>query len=365
MPHLSDFNYPFPEELIAHSPAEPRDSSRLLVVDRQAGDLAHRHFFDLPSLLSPNTVIVRNNTKVLPARIFGERMSGSPLEILLIKRVGLGEKGHEIWECLTKPGLKLGQQVLFPHSPLTATCTRVTDYTRQLTFSASKEIFFDELNRIGQTPVPPYITWNQEDSEKLREGYQTTFAKVLGSAAAPTAGLHFTPEVDEALTAKGVQIEEITLHVGLGTFLSVKSENVAEHHMHAEWYELSSGVAERLNEAKKTRKKIVTVGTTTTRVLETCSQPIGSHKHFELNPQTGETEIFIYPPYQFKFVDAMITNFHLPKTTLLMMISAFVSTPNTAEAFSNFQSSVVGKAYAEAIQEKYRFYSFGDAMLIR
>lgn len=366
---LSAFTYQLPPELIAQKPAVPRDSSRLLVVKRMSGELSDHHFRDLPDLLTANDVLVRNNTKVLPARIVGHKTTGGQVELLLTKRLAVdGVAQKETWECLTKPGLKEGQVVTFESTvpqPLTATCTAITDMTRQITFNLAGDALLSELYRIGQTPLPPYIEWHAEDETELRELYQTTYAKHVGSAAAPTAGLHFTPELDAKLRTKGVQIEEVTLHVGLGTFLPVKDDNLTDHHMHSEWFELTLEVATRLNEAKRAGKRIIAVGTTTCRVLETaardnqsCGLPLG------VLPQQAETDIFIYPPFQFRFVDALITNFHLPKSSLLMLISALVSIPNTYHAFTTFADSTVGQAYKKAIATGYRFYSFGDAVLI-
>lgn len=356
---LSDFSYSLPPALIAQKPIEPRDHSRLLVLDRETGAISHHHFYDLPTLLGPNDVIVRNNTKVIPARIIGHKKTGGAVELLLTKAISSNSKG-EIWECLTKPGLKVGQTLLFSESDLTATCIEVTNYTRIIQFNQKHLELMISLDHIGQTPLPPYIEWQASDEQSLRQRYQTVFAQYEGSVAAPTAGLHFTPEVDAALKNKGVQIEEVTLHVGLGTFLPVKTDDITQHAMHKEWYELKPEVAERLNAAKAAGKRIIAVGTTTCRVLETCSNELG-----HLKPGLGETSIFIYPPYQFKFLDGLITNFHLSESTLLMLVSALVSQPNTSHVFQNFEKCIIGRAYQEAIKKKYRFYSFGDGMLIR
>ncbi len=356
---IDQFDYSLPHRFIAQKPAEPRDSSKLLVVNRESGETSHHHFSDLPSLLDENDVIVRNNTKVIPARIFGQKDTSGQVELLLTKRLHL-EDNQEVWECLTKPGLKPGQTVSFENSSLVATCQEITGYTRQIAFNFSHAALFEELIKIGHTPIPPYITeWTDDDEAQLRQLYQTTFAKIQGSAAAPTAGLHFTPEIDEALRKKGVQIEEITLHVGLGTFLSVKTEDVTKHEMHSEWFTLPEAVAQRLNEAKKSGKRIIAVGTTSTRVLETCA------KDGLLIPKTGETKLYVYPPRKFEFVDAMLTNFHEPKTTLIMLVSAFASVPNTSSEFRHFKETAVGKAYQEAMDNNYRFLSFGDAMMIK
>ncbi len=361
---LTDFSYHLPTSSIAQTPAEPRDSSRLLVVDRHTGELSDRHFFELAEILPANAVLVRNNTRVIPARIIGQKATGGHVEILLTRRIGLTPDSYEIWECLTKPGLKLGQMVSFTSSNgatiLTATCTAVTDYTREITFNLGKEALFAALYEVGQTPIPPYIHWAQGDELRLRELYQTLYAKVAGSAAAPTAGLHFTPELETRLLAKGIDIAEVTLHVGLGTFLPVKTADITQHHLHKEWFELSAETAELINNAKAAGRPIISVGTTTTRVLETCADSITN----QLTAQQGETQIYIYPPYRFRVVDGLITNFHLPQSSLLMLISALASQPNTPQEFENFESSNLGKAYQHAINTGYRFYSFGDAMLI-
>src|SRR5579859_6826448 len=357
--NIDQFIYILPDRLIAQTPAVPRDHSRLMVVDRSSGRFEHRHFWDLPGLLSDGDVLVRNNTKVLPARIFGRKESGGRCEILLIKQVGFGAEGA-IWECLTKPGLKESQVVAFEDSLLRAKCQKDTNYTRILEFNQKGETFFASLEKIGHVPIPPYIHWEKDDETELRKLYQTTFAKVSGSVAAPTAGLHFTPELDEALRKKGAEIEEVTLHVGLGTFLPLQKEQLVSGKLHSEFYILSADVAERLNRAKSAGKRIISVGTTTTRVLETCVGGDGL-----LSAQSGETDIFIQPGYKFAFVDSLMTNFHLPKSSLLMLISAFVSAPNTSEKFVDFQKSLMGRAYEEAIRENYRFYSFGDAMWVR
>lgn len=360
---LDQFDYHLPAELIAQSPISPRDHSRLLCLDIHSGQISHHHFYNLPDLLPNNCVLVRNNTKVIPARIFGRKPTGGAVEILLLKRTQIEHDG-ETWECLTKPGLKINQTVVFDYlteagEKLSATCVQINEYNRLIKFSLSKEKLFSALESIGHIPIPPYIKWNQDDEQKLRQLYQTTYAKVAGSAAAPTAGLHFTPELDKKLTTKGIQIEEVTLHVGLGTFLPVKTNDITQHHLHSEWFELKPEVATRLNQAKQAGKKIIAVGTTTTRVLETSAASQGL-----LKPGSGETSIYIYPPYQYQFIDGLITNFHLPKSTLLMLVSALVSSPNTTYQFQDFLSSPVGQAYTQAIAEKYRFYSFGDGMLI-
>lgn len=358
---IDDFEFHLPEALIAQTPAVPRDSSRLLMVDRAAAALDDYHFYDLPQLLRPGDVLVRNNTQVIPARLIGRKTTGGAVEVLLLKRVESGPK-EELWECLTKPGVKLNQTILFTNE-LRATCRSVDGYTRVLAFNRSHIEFFEALYQIGQTPLPPYIQWSPEDETSLRETYQTIYASQAGSAAAPTAGLHFTPELDQQLREHGIQIEEVTLHVGLGTFLPVKETDITHHTMHQEWYELTPDVAARLSQAKAEGRRVIAVGTTSCRVLETCAVTSDSGG-VSLKAGTGETDIFIYPPYRFQAVDGLITNFHLPKSTLLMLVSALVSEPNTTIPFSNFEQSLIGQAYLKAIADKYRFFSFGDAMLI-
>lgn len=355
---LDQFDYHLPPTLIAQTPKEKRDHSRLLVVNRQHQKLEDFHFYDLPDLIDDNYLIVRNNTKVIPARIFGQKETGGHVELLLTKRVGSGANS-EVWQCLSKPGIKPGQKIIFKNTDLTATCLAINNYTRDIKFNQSGEQLFDTLFQIGHTPIPPYIKWNEDDEDQLRQVYQTTYAKIQGSAAAPTAGLHFTKEIDQKLKDKGIEIIEVTLHVGLGTFLPVKDEDVLKHHMHSEKFILTKKAADKINQAKKQGKKILSIGTTTTRLLEACANDKG-----ELTAQSGETDIYIYPGYQFKIVDSLITNFHLPKSTLLMLISALGSKPQTNDEFVDFQSSLLGKAYQHAIDQKYRFYSFGDAMLI-
>lgn len=357
---IDDFEYHLPDARIAQTPAVPRDSSRLLMVDRVTPALSDHHFYDLPQLLRPGDVLVRNNTQVIPARLIGRKTTGGAVEVLLLKRLESSSK-EELWECLTKPGIKINQTILFTDE-LRATCRSIDGYTRVLAFNRSHIALFEALYAIGHTPLPPYIHWSSADETSLRETYQTIYASRAGSAAAPTAGLHFTPELDQQLREAGIQIEEVTLHVGLGTFLPVKETDVTHHTMHQEWYELTPGVAERLSQAKAEGRRVIAVGTTSCRVLETCA--VSSDSGVSLKAGTGETDIFIYPPYRFKAVDGLITNFHLPKSTLLMLVSALVSEPNTDVPFSNFKESLIGQAYLKAIADKYRFFSFGDAMLI-
>lgn len=356
---LSDFDYHLPAERIAQTPATPRDSSKLLIVDRKTQSLTDERFYNLADLLTPNDVLVLNNTKVFPARLFVEKIpSRKPIEILLEKEVSLTPTSIT-WDALTKPGLKVGDHIVIPNTTIEGECVAVQDYTRTLTFSVSREAFLTTLDQWAHTPVPPYINWERHDERKLRQLYQTVYAKTQGAVAAPTAGLHFTAELLEKIQESKVAIEYVTLHVGLGTFLPVKTEAIQDHLMHSEWFELKGEIANRLNQAKSQGKRIIAVGTTTVRVLESCA-----NTHHRLSPTIGETDIFIYPPYTFKFVDSMITNFHTPKSTLLMLICAFVTHPNTHEHFTNFSSSVMGEAYNYALENNYRFYSFGDAMWI-
>lgn len=361
MLELSDFSYLLPAELIAHSPLLQRDSSRLLHINRTTQKLSHHHFFDLPTLLQPGDVLVRNNTKVIPVKLVGHKPSGGKIEMILIKK-DLSYEG-EVWECLTKPGIKLDQEITFPQG-VTAKCIKTEGYSRWLEFASFTPPFVTVLEGIGATPIPPYIHSSATEDE-LRHRYQTIYAKEAGSAAAPTAGLHFTSELDATLKEKGIELVEVTLHVGLGTFSPVREKDITQHLMHSEWYELTKETADTLNTAKQNGQRIISVGTTTTRVLETCAQKNEnpSLPSF-LQAHTGETSIYIYPPYQFKFIDGLITNFHLPESTLLMLVSALVTSPNTSLPFSSFKETLVGQAYQEAIKEKYRFFSFGDAMLI-
>lgn len=332
----------------------------MLVLDRYTDKIEHHHFYDLPNLIGSNAVIVRNNTKVIPARIYGQKETGGLVEIILIKKHQTSHKSEQ-WECLTRPGLKEGQISSLGNGLLTGKVEKKDGYTSIISFNKSGHAFFEAVMEIGKTPVPPYIDLPDTISEaELRERYQTIYAQQQGSAAAPTAGLHFTDKVDTELNNNGVQIIELTLHVGLGTFLRVKSPTIAGHHMHSESFELSESAATAINTAKLAGKKIIAVGTTTTRVLETLADENG-HVH----PATGETDIFLYPPYRFKCVDGLITNYHESESTLLMLVSAFVSAPNTNHEFTTFAASAVGKAYQRALEENYRFLSFGDCMLIR
>jgi S-adenosylmethionine:tRNA ribosyltransferase-isomerase len=361
---LNQFDYTLPPELIAHHPAVPRDHSRLLLVDRHTQKLAHHHFYELPMLLKSGDVIVRNNTKVLPARIVGTKPTGGHVELLLLKRVRINaDSQSEEWECLSKPGLKLGQEVRFTSADgelqLKAKCLALNEFSRVLSFSQMGDQLLSTLDQLGRLPLPPYIHWDEADNAELQAAYQTTYAKVTGSAAAPTAGLHFTPEVDAQLRSKGIEIHELTLHVGLGTFLPVKTDNITDHQMHSEWFSLDEATAQAITQARQAGRRIIAVGTTTCRVLETQTTADGI-----THPASTETAIFIYPGYRFKSITGLITNFHLPKSSLVMLVSAFSCAPNTPHPFTTFSESPVGRAYNSAIENNYRFYSFGDSMLI-
>ncbi len=360
---LSDFNYELPGDRIAKVPAVPRDSSKLLILNKHTGKIIDDHFYNLAEYLQPGDLLVRNNTKVIPARIFGKKETGGKVEILLTKKIAHSDS-TETWECLTKPGIKPEQKIFFESTLLVANCLSITPehYTRIIEFNQMGPQFIETLEKIGITPLPPYISDTTADSDDIRKKYQTIYAKYDGSAAAPTAGLHFTKELEKKLIAKGVKIAEVTLHVGLGTFLPVKTENILEHHMHSEWFEITQETAEIISKTKQAGGRIICVGTTSSRVLESASK-VANNKVY-IQTKTGETEIFMYPGYEFKIVDGLITNFHLPQSTLLMLVSALVTAPNTKYEFTNFLQTIVGKAYLHAIRNEYRFYSFGDGMII-
>ncbi len=335
-----DFWYDLPEELIAQTPLQQRDSSRLLVMDRESGEISHRHFYDILDYLQPGDCLVMNNSRVLPARLLGHRPTGGAVEVLLLR--DLGEKR---WECLVKPGRKmqLGHQVIFGNGELTGTVVQVLDTGNRVVEFQYQGIFLEVLESLGKMPLPPYIKEELADQER----YQTVYSKDVGSAAAPTAGLHFTTDLLTKIREKGVQTAFVTLHVGLGTFRPVKAEDITEHHMHSELCMISQETADILNTTRKAGGRIICVGTTSCRTLESLVNADGS---FEARSKW--TEIFIYPGYQFKAMDGLITNFHLPESTLLMLVSAFSSREN------------IMNAYAEAVNERYRFFSFGDAMCI-
>ncbi len=336
-----DFNYYLPEELIAQTPLKNRDESRLMVLDKTTGEIEHKHFYDIIDYLEEGDVLVLNDTKVLPARLHGIKEStGSHIEILMLK-----ELESDSWECLARPAkrISVGDTIDFG-GLLKATCTQVKEEGIR-TFKLSYQgILYEILDKLGEMPLPPYIHEKLKDKDR----YQTVYAKEVGSAAAPTAGLHFTAELLDKIAKKGIKIEYITLHVGLGTFRPVTSENVLDHQMHSEYYIMSKKTADTLNEAKKNGNMIVSVGTTSTRTLETVVNLYGEFKEC-----SGWTNIFIYPGYKFKAIDYLITNFHLPKSTLVMLVSALAGREN------------ILNAYNIAVKERYRFFSFGDAMLIK
>lgn len=339
--NVKDYDYDLPEELIAQDPLEDRSSSRLMVLDRQTGDVEHRHFTDILEYLHPGDCLVINNTKVIPARLFGVKEdTQAKIEVLLLKR-----KENDIWETLVKPGKKAkpGTKLVFGDGLLTAEVVDVVEEGNRLIQFHYDGIFEEILDQLGQMPLPPYITHQLKDKNR----YQTVYAKYDGSAAAPTAGLHFTKELLQKVKDMGVDIAEVTLHVGLGTFRPVKVENVLDHHMHSEFYMVSQEAADKINRAKESGHRVIAVGTTSTRTLEAAADENG-----RLHETSGWTEIFIYPGYQFKVIDALITNFHLPQSTLVMLVSALAGREHVLHA------------YEIAVKEKYRFFSFGDAMLI-
>lgn len=340
--NVKDYDYDLPEELIAQDPLEDRSSSRLMVLDRQTGDVEHRHFTDILEYLHPGDCLVINNTKVIPARLFGVKEdTQAKIEVLLLKR-----KENDIWETLVKPGKKAkpGTKLVFGDGLLTAEVVDVVEEGNRLIQFHYDGIFEEILDQLGQMPLPPYITHQLKDKNR----YQTVYAKYDGSAAAPTAGLHFTKELLQKVKDMGVDIAEVTLHVGLGTFRPVKVDNVLDHHMHSEFYMVSQEAADKINRAKESGHRVIAVGTTSTRTLEAAADENG-----RLHETSGWTEIFIYPGYQFKVIDALITNFHLPQSTLVMLVSALAGREHVLHA------------YEIAVKEKYRFFSFGDAMLIK
>lgn len=336
----SDFSFELPKELIAQTPAERRDSSRLMRLERRSGAVSHAFFYELPSFLQKGDCLVLNDSRVLPARLFGRRMSGGAVEVVLLR-----DRGGGVWECLTRPGRKThtGTDLVFGEGELTGTIVDEIEGGNRLLQFHYDGVFLEILERLGKMPLPPYIHEELQDSER----YQTVYARVPGSAAAPTAGLHFTPELLAELHNKGIQTAYITLHVGLGTFRPVKADNIEDHEMHAEYCVIPREAAETVNAAKKAGGRIIAVGTTSCRTLESRCGPDGL-----LEEYAGWTNIFIYPGYSFRCIDGLITNFHLPESTLIMLVSAFAGREH------------VLAAYAEAVRQQYRFFSFGDAMLI-
>ena len=337
----SDFYYDLPQELIAQTPLKQRDASRLMVLDRQTGAVEHRHFHDILSLLNPGDCLVMNDSRVLPARLLGVRPTGGAAELLLLR-----ELGEDKWECLAKPGRKLrpGSEVIFGDGVLRAAILEDREDGNKIVQFRYEGIFLELLEQLGRMPLPPYIKESLEDQER----YQTVYSKDPGSAAAPTAGLHFTNELLDELRAKGIRTAFITLHVGLGTFRPVKAEEITDHHMHSEFCIINEETARTIRETRQQGGRIVCVGTTSCRTLESFAEEDGT-----VNARSGWTDIFIYPGYRFKVMDALITNFHLPESTLLMLVSAFAGRENILHA------------YETAVQERYRFFSFGDAMLLR
>lgn len=340
MMKTSDFFYDLPEELIAQTPVEPRNSSRLMVLSRDSGAVEHKHFYNLPEFLKPGDCLVLNDTRVLPARMYGVREdTGAVVEFVLLR-----QHGNMLWECLAGPGKKAKEGYKFKFSDkLSATVTKVMpDGNRMIEFRCDGD-FFTVLDEVGQMPLPPYIKEKLKDKER----YQTVYSKEAGSAAAPTAGLHFTKEMLESIKKSGVNIAYVTLHVGLGTFRPVKVEDVTKHKMHTEHFYIPGEAADIINETKKNGGRVICVGTTSCRTVESCAARYG-----EIRSCSGDTDIFIYPGFEFKCMDGLVTNFHLPESTLIMLVSAFAGYDN------------VMNAYNTAVKEKYRFFSFGDAMLI-
>ena len=336
----SDFYFDLPQELIAQTPLERRDGSRLLTLDKITGETQHKHFYDLPDMLRPGDCLVLNNSRVLPARLFGRRSGGGACEVLL-----LIDRGDKVWECLVRPGKKLrtGAKITFGEGELTAEVVGEVEGGNRLVRFDYEGIFLETLERLGKMPLPPYIKEELQDSER----YQTVYSKVVGSAAAPTAGLHFTNELLERVQAMGVKVCYVTLHVGLGTFRPVKAENLDEHEMHSEYCVISQETADVINQTKREGGRVICVGTTSCRTIESWANEDGT-----METKAGWTNIFIYPGYRFKVLDALITNFHLPESTLIMLVSALAGREH------------VLAAYEEAVRERYRFFSFGDAMLI-
>lgn len=337
----SDFYYDLPQELIAQTPIEKRDASRLMTLDRATGETGHHHFYDLPDFLRPGDCLILNNSRVLPARLVGQRLPGGGIcEVLL-----LVDKGDKVWECLVRPGRKLrkGTKLSFGNGELTAEIVEQLEEGGRLIRFDYEGIFLETLERLGKMPLPPYIKEELQDQER----YQTVYSKVLGSAAAPTAGLHFTPELLEKIQAKGVRIGYVTLHVGLGTFRPVKEETIEDHPMHSEYCTIPQETADLINETRANGGRCICVGTTSCRTLESWAADDG-----RMEAKSGWTDIYIYPGYKFKVMDGLVTNFHLPESTLIMLVSAFAGREHILDA------------YAEAVRERYRFFSFGDAMFI-
>lgn len=357
-----DFHYDLPGDRIAQTPANPRDAAKLMLINRDTENITHDIFKSLPDFLTNNDVLVLNDSKVFPARLMGKKESGGVAEVLLLKPIG-----NDSWEALSR-GLKPSQIVRFDSSLTGMVTSKNIDsgtVTIQLSTTDISQSLTDAIELVGKTPIPPYIHSPLSETN-LRREYQTVYANQKGSAAAPTAGLHFTNALLQTLEHRGVQIERLTLHVGLGTFAKLRPEQIETKTLHHEWYSISPETAHRLNQAKKQGKRIVAVGTTACRALESAasSRLQGLSLQADKESPYRTTNIFIYPPYQFKFIDALITNFHLPESSLLMLVTAFCAAPNTSHTFHTFHTSLMGQAYQQAIDHQYRFFSFGDAMLI-
>ena len=336
-----DFWYDLPEELIAQTPLERRDGSRLMVLNRETGEIQHKHFYDVIDYLNPGDCLVMNDSRVLPARLMGHRPTGGVVEVLLLR-----DLGNKCWECLCKPGRKMqvGNEVIFGDGELTAVVREVREDGNRVVEFRYEGIFLEVLERLGKMPLPPYIKEELQDQER----YQTVYSRELGSAAAPTAGLHFTPQLMDTIRSRGVNIAEVTLHVGLGTFRPVNEEDIEDHQMHSEWYSVSEETAKLINETRAAGHRVIAVGTTSCRTLEAVWDRYG-----KIVPCSGNTSIFIYPGIELHAIDGLITNFHLPESTLIMLIAAFYGYDKTMAA------------YKTAVEQKYRFFSFGDAMFIR
>ena len=337
-----DFDYYLPEELIAQTPIKERDASRLMIVDRKTGDITHKHFYDIIDYLNEGDALVLNNTKVLPARLIGEKeKTKAVIEVLLLK-----DQGNNMWECLVKPARRIhvGESITFGDGSLVFLCKEKKDEGICVFEAKYEGIFYEILDKLGSMPLPPYIHEKLSDKDR----YQTVYAKEIGSAAAPTAGLHFTQELLDKISAKGIKIVYLTLHVGLGTFRPVKVQNIKDHKMHSEFYSLSAEAAKVLTETRASGKRVIAVGTTSTRTLETIYQKYNCYK-----AASGFTDIFLYPGIEIKSIDGLITNFHLPKSTLIMLVSAFAS------------KDIILNSYNIAVKDKYRFFSFGDAMFLK
>ena len=336
----SDFNFDLPEELIAQTPLQRRDASRLMLLDKHSGEIGHRHFYELPELLREGDCLIMNDSRVLPARLLGSRRSGGGVELVLLRDLGEGR-----WECLSRPGRKTkpGTELQFGEGELTAVVESVAEGGNRIVRFRYEGIFLEVLERLGKMPLPPYIKEELQDAER----YQTVYSREIGSAAAPTAGLHFTEELLEKIRAKGVKTGFVTLHVGLGTFRPVKEDEIENHDMHSEFCVIPEETATLINETKSAGGRVIAVGTTSCRTLESFAEPDGS-----IRAGSRWTNIFIYPGYSFRCIDALITNFHLPESTLIMLVSALAGREHVLEA------------YREAVAERYRFFSFGDAMFI-